>query len=218
MGAAGPEWVRPAGSPQRGQASYYGPEFTGRKMANGRRFNPRSAVVAHRTLPLGTTVLVKNLSNGRATTATVEDRGPYIHGRIVDLTPRLAEHLGMVRQGLAPVEVMPVEVAEAPDPVEPGPCRRRRRWRSGRAAASSPAGARSRPRTRGLRHCGEPPVTPTIAGRGSPPSECRLRQPGHPAIARTSAGLCPASRSARRRRRPVALGQPPARPARAAAR
>ena len=118
MGAAGPEWVRPAGSAQRGQASYYGPEFTGRKMANGRRFNPHSAVVAHRTLPLGTTVLVKNLSNGRATTATVEDRGPYIHGRIVDLTPRLAEHLGMVRQGLAPVEVMPVEVAEAPDPVE----------------------------------------------------------------------------------------------------
>jgi rare lipoprotein A len=118
MGAAGPEWVRPAGSPQRGQASYYGPEFTGRKMANGRRFNPHSAVVAHRTLPLGTTVLVKNLSNGRATTATVEDRGPFIHGRIVDLTPRLAEHLGMVRQGLAPVEVMPVEVAEAPDPVE----------------------------------------------------------------------------------------------------
>ena len=118
MGAAGPEWVRPAGSPQRGQASYYGLEFTGRKMANGRRFNPRSAVVAHRTLPLGTTVLVKNLSNGRATTATVEDRGPYINGRIVDLTPRLAEHLGMVRQGLAPVEVMPVEVAEAPDAVE----------------------------------------------------------------------------------------------------
>jgi rare lipoprotein A len=119
MGAAGPEWVRPAGSPQRGQASYYGPEFTGRKMANGRRFNPRSAVVAHRTLPLGTTVLVKNLSNGRATTATVEDRGPYINGRIVDLTPRLAEHLGMVRQGLAPVEVMPVELAEAPEAVEP---------------------------------------------------------------------------------------------------
>ena len=118
MGAAGTEWVRPAGSPQRGQASYYGPEFTGRKMANGRRFNPHSAVVAHRTLPLGTTVLVKNLSNGRATTATVEDRGPYIHGRIIDLTPRLAAHLGMVRQGVAPVEVMPVEVAEAPDPAE----------------------------------------------------------------------------------------------------
>jgi rare lipoprotein A len=118
MGAAGREWVRPAGSPQRGQASYYGLEFTGRTMANGRRFNPRAAVVAHRTLPLGTTVLVKNLSNGRATTATVEDRGPYINGRIVDLAPRLAEHLGMVRQGLAPVEVMPVEVAEAPEAKE----------------------------------------------------------------------------------------------------
>ncbi|TCZ65024.1 septal ring lytic transglycosylase RlpA family protein [Roseicella aquatilis] len=120
MGATGPEWVRPAGSPQTGKASYYGPQFTGRRMANGRRFNPHAAVVAHRTLPLGTTVLVRNLGNGRATTATVEDRGPFIHGRILDLSPRLAAHLGMVRQGVAPVEVMPVELAEAPEPAGAG--------------------------------------------------------------------------------------------------
>lgn len=118
MGAGGPAWVRPAGAPQRGHASYYGPEFSGRTMANGRRFNPRAAVVAHRTLPFGTTVLVKNLSNGRQTTATVEDRGPFIKGRIIDLAPRLAEHLGMVHQGIAPVEVVPVELAEAPEPRE----------------------------------------------------------------------------------------------------
>lgn len=116
MGAGGPEWVRPAGAVQRGHASYYGPEFSGRTMANGRRFNPRAAVVAHRTLPFGTTVLVKNLSNGRATTATVEDRGPFIKGRIVDLAPRLAEHLGMIQKGVTAVEVMPVELAEAPEP------------------------------------------------------------------------------------------------------
>jgi len=107
--------VRPLGGQQLGQASYYGPEFNGRRMANGRRFDPRSTSVAHRTLPFGTKVLVTNLGNGRSATATVEDRGPFVQGRIIDLSPRLAEHLGMVVQGVAPVAVEPVELAEAPD-------------------------------------------------------------------------------------------------------
>ncbi|WP_243634755.1 septal ring lytic transglycosylase RlpA family protein [Roseicella frigidaeris] len=106
--------MRPVGRPQLGKASYYGPEFTGRTMANGRRFDPGSTSVAHRTLPLGTKVLVRNLDNGRVTTATVEDRGPFIQGRIIDVSPRLAERLGMLRVGVVPVEVLPVEVAEAP--------------------------------------------------------------------------------------------------------
>lgn len=112
--ASAPQRVRPAGSREVGKASYYGPEFAGRTMANGRRFDPRSNSVAHRTLPLGTTVLVTNLGNGRAATATVEDRGPFVRGRIIDLSPRLAEHLGMKQEGVAPVEVVPVELAEAP--------------------------------------------------------------------------------------------------------
>jgi len=107
--------VRPLGGPQLGQASYYGPEFTGRRMANGRRFDPRSTSVAHRSLPFGTKVVVTHLGNGRSATATVEDRGPFVRGRIIDLSPRLAEHLGMVAQGVAPVAVTLVEVAEAPD-------------------------------------------------------------------------------------------------------
>ena len=113
--ATGGQRVRPLGKEQLGQASYYGPEFTGRRMANGRRFDPRSASVAHRTLPFGTKVVVTHLGNGRSTTATVEDRGPFVRGRIIDLSPRLAEHLGMVAQGVAPVAVTPVELAEAPD-------------------------------------------------------------------------------------------------------
>jgi rare lipoprotein A len=106
--------MQPAGRAQLGKASYYGPEFAGRTMANGRRFDPRSNTVAHRTLPLGTRVLVRNLDNGRVTTATVEDRGPYIRGRIIDVSPLLAERLGMLREGVVPVEVLPLEVAEAP--------------------------------------------------------------------------------------------------------
>jgi peptidoglycan lytic transglycosylase len=107
--------VRPIGGQQLGQASYYGPEFTGRRMANGRRFDPRSTSVAHRTLPFGTKVVVTHLGNGRSATATVEDRGPFVRGRVIDLSPRLAEHLGMIVQGVAPVSVTPVELAEAPD-------------------------------------------------------------------------------------------------------
>ncbi len=107
--------MRPLGQEQLGDASYYGPEFNGRRMANGRRFDPRSASAAHRTLPFGTKVLVTNLRNGRSATATVEDRGPLVRSRIIDLSPRVAEHLGMVVQGVARVRVTPVELAEAPD-------------------------------------------------------------------------------------------------------
>ena len=111
----GQRGLRSAGEQQLGQASYYGAEFTGRRMANGRRFDPRGLSVAHRTLPFGTTVLVTHLGNGRSEMAIVEDRGPFVRGRIIDLSPRLAERLGMKLEGVAAVEVTPVEVAEAPE-------------------------------------------------------------------------------------------------------
>jgi len=107
--------MRPAGEVQTGRASYYAHYFAGRRMANGRRFDPRRPTVAHRTLPFGTVVQVTNLDNGLSETAVVEDRGPFIRGRIVDLSRVLAERLDMIRQGTARVEVQPVEVAEAPE-------------------------------------------------------------------------------------------------------
>lgn len=97
---------------QRGRASYYAAKFNGRRMANGARFNPNSNVAAHRTLPLGTRAQVTNLENGRTTEVRVEDRGPYVGGRLIDVTPRAAEQLGMKEQGTAPVEVRPIEVPE----------------------------------------------------------------------------------------------------------
>jgi rare lipoprotein A len=105
---------RPVGAPQVGVASYYARHFTGRRMANGRPFDPHSNTIAHRTLPFGTVVRVTNLHNGRSTTGVVQDRGPWTRGRIVDLSPRIAHHLDMIRSGVARVEVVPVvEVAEA---------------------------------------------------------------------------------------------------------
>lgn len=100
---------------QRGQASFYHPHrFTGRPMANGEPFDPRSNSAAHRTLPLGTVVEVTNLRNGESRTVVIEDRGPYIRGRIIDVSPRTADELGMRESGTAPVEVRPIgRVAEA---------------------------------------------------------------------------------------------------------
>ncbi|MGK7870087.1 septal ring lytic transglycosylase RlpA family protein [Falsiroseomonas sp. E2-1-a20] len=96
-------------APQRGIASYYHPHrFTGRTMANGERFNPRSNSAAHRTLPLGTEAMVTNLNTGESRRVVIEDRGPHIRGRIIDVSPRIAEELGMRGAGLARVEIRPL--------------------------------------------------------------------------------------------------------------
>lgn len=96
-----------------GIASWYGPHFQGRRMSNGKRFDMRKMLAAHRTLPLGSKVKVTNLANGRAVEVTIEDRGPYPKGRLIDLSKRAAQKLGMTKQGLARVriDVMPMVYA-----------------------------------------------------------------------------------------------------------
>jgi rare lipoprotein A len=95
---------------QRGEASYYGPKFHGRKMANGKRFHPDSNSAAHKHLPLGTVARVTNLKNGRSAIVVVEDRGPFVRGRIIDVSPRVARQLDMKREGVVPVTVTPLSV------------------------------------------------------------------------------------------------------------
>lgn len=103
-----------------GKASYYAHYFAGRRMANGQRFDPNSNTAAHRTLPFGTVLHVTNPANGRSAVVVVRDRGPFSHGRVLDLSPRVAGDLGMRGTGVAhvvarPVERDMVEVAEAPE-------------------------------------------------------------------------------------------------------
>jgi rare lipoprotein A len=93
---------------ERGAASYYASHFNGRQMASGERFNPNSTAAAHRTLPFGTVALVTNLSNGQSTTVVIRDRGPHVRGRILDVSPRTADELGMRASGVAAVELRPV--------------------------------------------------------------------------------------------------------------
>lgn len=96
------------GPVQVGTASYYGRKFFGRRMADGTPMRPDSDNAASRTLPLGTTALVTNLRNGRTAVVTIRDRGPFVAGRIIDVSPSTARQLGFVEAGLARVEVVPV--------------------------------------------------------------------------------------------------------------
>lgn len=90
---------------QLGRASWYGPRFHGRRTANGERFNKFHLTAAHRTLPFGTLVRVTNLQNGRSIVVRINDRGPYIQGRIIDLSYAAARQLGMYQQGVIQVKV-----------------------------------------------------------------------------------------------------------------
>ncbi len=88
-----------------GKASYYGSRHHGRRTASGERFDQHALTAAHRTLPFGTRVKVTNLNNDRTVVVRINDRGPHIRGRIIDLSREAAERLGMLRAGVAPVRV-----------------------------------------------------------------------------------------------------------------
>lgn len=85
---------------QAGVASWYGGAFHNRRMSNGRLFDQWSSSAAHRTLPFGTVATVTNLANGRSERVTIEDRGPFVPGRLVDLSRGTARRLGMELSGL----------------------------------------------------------------------------------------------------------------------
>ena len=90
---------------QTGKASFYAKKFSGRKTASGERLHHDSLTCAHRTYPFGTQLKVTNPANGRTVIVRVTDRGPYVKGRIIDLSVRAARELGIISQGIAPVIV-----------------------------------------------------------------------------------------------------------------
>src|SRR3954468_20578547 len=80
---------------QTGAASWYGPGFHGKKTANGERFNTHDLTAAHKTLPFGTKVRVTNERTGQSVVVRINDRGPYAHGRVIDLSTAAAEAVGI---------------------------------------------------------------------------------------------------------------------------
>ena len=88
-----------------GEASYYGAELAGNRTASGERFNPSAMTAAHRTLPLGTKLRVTNLSNGKSVIVRINDRGPFLKRRVIDVSLAAAREISMIRSGKAQVRL-----------------------------------------------------------------------------------------------------------------
>ena len=94
-----------ASGTETGMASYYAESYNGKKTANGEIYNSSELTAAHKKLPFGTKVKVTNLSNGKTVKVRVNDRGPYVAGRIIDLTRAAAKKIDMVSAGVTKVKI-----------------------------------------------------------------------------------------------------------------
>ncbi|MHC2993001.1 lipoprotein [Pontibacter sp. HJ8] len=101
------------GYTEEGKASYYSNKLHGRKMANGDRYHKGKLTAAHRTLPFGTKVKVTNLQTNKTVKVKITDRGPFVKGRVVDLSEAAARRLDYIDAGIAPVKVKVVKPAPA---------------------------------------------------------------------------------------------------------
>ncbi|MGQ0286473.1 septal ring lytic transglycosylase RlpA family protein [Pasteurellaceae bacterium 22721_9_1] len=97
---------------KRGGASYYHSKFNGRRTASGEPYSGKKYTAAHRSLPLGTHVLVTNLRNNRKVVVRINDRGPFVRGRIIDLSRAAAADIGMISSGIANVRVEKLHLAQ----------------------------------------------------------------------------------------------------------
>ncbi|AWK86447.1 septal ring lytic transglycosylase RlpA family protein [Azospirillum thermophilum] len=121
----------------QGKASFYGGKFHGRKTASGERMNQNKRTAASRVLPLGTKATVTNQENGKSVEVIVNDRGPYVGGRVIDLSRKAAHDLGMVEDGVVPVRV---EAKPSEQPTEEV-----KEKVEAKAVATDPRAAASRP-------------------------------------------------------------------------
>ncbi len=92
-------------SAEEGKASYYADKLAGKSTASGQPYDPQKLTGAHKTLPFGTEVMVTNIQNDKSVKVTINDRGPFVMGRIIDLSKAAAERIGIIRTGVAQVKV-----------------------------------------------------------------------------------------------------------------
>lgn len=103
---------------QEGKASYYADKFEGKPTASGEKYKHSKLTAAHKTLPFGTVVKVTNVSNGKHVEVTINDRGPFVEGRVIDLSRSAAEKIDLIHVGIADVKI---EVVDAGDGKGSGP-------------------------------------------------------------------------------------------------
>ncbi|WP_122845309.1 septal ring lytic transglycosylase RlpA family protein [Pseudomonas viridiflava] len=101
--------IDPHGYDEAGRASYYGSQHHGNRTASGEPFNQNALTAAHRRLPFGTRVKVTNLNNDESVIVRINDRGPHTRGRLIDVSRKAAEQLGMLRSGTAPVRIQALD-------------------------------------------------------------------------------------------------------------
>lgn len=103
------KWYHPTqvalGSTENGNASWYGPKFHGKKTSNGEIYNQNAHTAAHKTLPMNTIVKVNSLDSGKSTIVRINDRGPFVSGRIIDLSNAAAREIDMIKTGTARVKI-----------------------------------------------------------------------------------------------------------------
>lgn len=113
----GKTWYHPVSDAtnfrQSGKASWYGDKFHGKKTSSGERYDMYAMTAAHKTLPLGTYVRVHNLTNNKSTEVRINDRGPFVRGRIIDLSYTAAKELDVIGPGTAPVEIVALGKAQS---------------------------------------------------------------------------------------------------------
>ncbi|GAB3525856.1 hypothetical protein GCM10027443_00370 [Pontibacter brevis] len=100
------------GYTEEGKASYYARKFQGRDMANGQPYRRGKMTAAHRTLPLGTKVKVTNVRTNKSVKVKITDRGPFVKGRIIDLSEKAARRLDFIKAGVIPVEMKVIQPAK----------------------------------------------------------------------------------------------------------
>lgn len=108
--SSAPEFGR-KGYTEEGKASYYSRKLQGRKMANGEPYRKGKLTAAHKTLPFGTKIKVTNLQTNKTVKVKITDRGPFVKGRVVDLSEAAARKIGSVKEGVVPVKLKVVKPA-----------------------------------------------------------------------------------------------------------
>lgn len=106
---------------QTGKASFYADKFEGSPTASGEKYKHAKLTAAHKTLPFGTKVRVTNIANNQSIDVVVNDRGPYVDGRVIDLSKSAAEKLGFINQGLADVKIEVLDAGDGKGKMQTGP-------------------------------------------------------------------------------------------------